>query len=248
MKLYEDFSFVENVFHSNFIYFVTCERLSLGCSDEEVVDFALRAGVRVVQLREKIGEASGEDYEKDKQVKAFLEKAKKIRELTARYRSVFIVNDYVELALRVGADGVHLGQEDMPLSRARSMAEREGRKLFLGQSTHNEDEIEKAKKDGADYINIGPLFPTQTKENAVEPIVKSDYSYLVKLVGLAKKLGLTFTVMGGIKQRHLKSLFEIGCRHVAMVSEICAQKDVTRHVTSMVEEMKLLSKKKMNTE
>lgn len=247
MKPYEDFSFVENVFHSNFIYFVTCQRLSLGYSDEKVVDFALRGGVRVVQLREKIGEAGGGDYKKDKQVKAFLEKAKKIRELTARHRSVFIVNDYVELALRVGADGVHLGQEDMPLSQARSMAEREGRKLFLGQSTHNEDEIEKAKKDGADYINIGPLFPTNTKENTVKPIAKSDYNYLIKLVGLAKKLGLTFTVMGGIKQRHLKSLFEVGCRHVAMVSEICAQKDVVGHVASMVEEMKLLHKEKIST-
>ena len=217
----------------------------MGYSDEEVVDFALRGGVRVVQLREKMGKLD-DDFQKNEKVKAFLEKAKKIRRLTAKYQSVFIVNDYVKLALDVGADGVHLGQDDMPVSEARSMALSAGKKLFLGQSTHNEAQIEKAKKDGVDYINIGPLFPTNTKENVSKPLVKDDYSYLIELINLAKKLGLTFTVMGGIKQRHLKSLFEIGCRHIAMVSEICTQKDITGHVSRMVEEMNLYAGKKIS--
>ena len=222
----------------------------MGYSDEEVVDFALRGGVRVVQLREKMGKLD-DDFQKNEKVRAFLEKAKKIRRLTAKYQSVFIVNDYVKLALDVGADGVHLGQDDMPVSEARSMALSAGKKLFLGQSTHNEAQIEKAKKDGVDYINIGPLFPTNTKENASKPLVKGDhvkddYSYLIELINLAKKLDLTFTVMGGIKQRHLKSLFEIGCRHIAMVSEICTQKDITGHVSRMVEEMNLYAGKKIS--
>lgn len=237
------FSSVKSIFLSNPLYFVTDQGLSLGREDTEVVSLVLDAGIKVIQLRDKINldpQKNDRAYQKKKE--DILQKAHVIRQLTQKYKAVFIMNDYVDIALQVGADGVHLGQEDTSIRQTRSMAKSVGKDLFLGKSTHNAEEILQAKADGVDYINIGPLFPTKTKKNAVDPLMDKGRDYVLSLIDLAEECLLPFTVMGGIKKKHLESLWAMKCRHIAMVSEICRQKDIVGHVSSMIATINRLKK------
>ena len=131
------------------IYPVTCERLSNGRSNLEVLNGLIEGGARIVQLREK-DLADGD----------FLRLAEIFRERTAKADMMLIINDRVDVALAVEADGVHLGQEDFPIRAARGIAP----DLLIGASTHDLDEALRAQGEGADYVNIGPIFATGTKE------------------------------------------------------------------------------------
>lgn len=131
------------------LYPVTCERHSAGRSNLEVLDAAIRGGARIIQMREKEFTA-GEFYRM----------ALRFREMTAKAGMLLMINDHVDIALAVGADGVHLGQEDLPLPAARKLAP----ELLIGISAHSREEALKAQSEGADYVNIGPIFPTRTKE------------------------------------------------------------------------------------
>ncbi len=129
------------------VYPVTCEELSEGRSNLEVLEAVIRGGAKIIQLREK-------EYQK----KVLFHMALKFREMTAKAGVLLIINDHVDIALGVEADGVHLGQEDLPLTVARRLAP----ELLIGASTHSLEQALQAQKDGADYVNIGPIFPTGT--------------------------------------------------------------------------------------
>ena len=101
---------------------------------------------------------------------------------------LLIINDHVDIALAVDADGVHLGQEDLPLAAARRIAP----ELLIGISTHSREEALKAQGEGADYVNIGPIFPTRTKEGVTRFLGPE------AIPGIAAGLEIPFTVMGGI--------------------------------------------------
>ena len=131
------------------LYPVTCERLSAGRSNLDLLEAAIRGGAKIIQLREK-ELPTGDLY---RMALAF-------RKITAEAGMLLIINDRVDIALAVDADGVHLGQEDLPLSAARRIAP----ELLIGISTHSREEALKAQGEGADYVNIGPIFPTRTKE------------------------------------------------------------------------------------
>ena len=136
--------------HNARLYLVTDQELSENRDTLKTVEQALKGGVDIVQLRE---------YSlTDSQLLAM---AKEVRRLTIRNKALFIVNNRPDIALISGADGVHLGQDDLPLFEARKIL---GKGKIIGISTHGMDQARKAVKEGADYIGVGPVYPTQTKK------------------------------------------------------------------------------------
>ena len=133
------------------IYPVTCQELSNGRTNLEVAAAVLAGGAKIIQLREK-------HWSK----KDLYDLAVELRKQTLSYHALLIINDHLDVALAAGADGVHLGQEDLPVTAARSIAP----DLIIGASSHSLKEALKAEQDGADYVNIGPIFPTKTKAEA----------------------------------------------------------------------------------
>ena len=149
--------------------------------------------------------------------------------LCRRYGALLLVNDRVEAALDIGADGVHLGQDDMDPDDARAML---GPKAIIGLSTHNREEVLAARGKPLDYINIGPMFPTATKDHSRYGALGAD-----QVLELSRLSPLPFTTMGGIKKAHLADLFRRGVRTVAMVTEISLAADVAGRVRDLLEEM-----------
>lgn len=186
------------------VYLVTGQELSAGRSTPEIVKAALRGGVRLIQLREK-----------DMPLRELHALAEELRALTLDYEALMIVNDRVDLALAVGADGVHLGQADLPVAAARSLSP----DLIIGHSTHSEAEAAEARALGSSYLNIGPIYPTQTKD------WDDAFLGLEGLRRIAPHADIPFTVMGGIKRHHVDELCAAGARTVAVVTEITAAED-----------------------
>ena len=186
------------------LYLVTSQALSRGRSTLEIVDAALAGGVRLIQLREK-----------EMPVPDLLRLAGQIHARTAQAGALLIINDRVDVALAVGADGVHLGQADFPIVPARRLAP----DLIIGASTHSPAEAQAAEQAGASYINIGPLFPTQTKTWFGE------FLGLEGLRKIARLVTIPWTVMGGIKPEHVPALIQAGARTIAVVTAVTAAAD-----------------------
>ena len=186
------------------LYVVTSREFSAGRQTEAIVGAVLKAGVSLIQLREK-GLSKLE----------FLAMAREVRRLTAEAGALLIINDHLDIARAVDADGVHLGQDDLPVAEARRLAP----DLILGASTHSEDEAVAAEKAGASYVNIGPLFPTGTKEGAAR------WLGVEGLKAIAPLVSIPFTVMGGIKRQHIPALVAAGARTLAVVSAVTAAED-----------------------
>lgn len=169
-------------------------------------------GARIVQLREK-----------QLAKRAYLELALAARVICDQHGLLLIINDQVDLALAAGADGVHLGQDDLPLPVARQL----GPELLLGASAHSLAEALEAQAAGADYVNLGPLFATQTKALTCPPLG------LGILDEVPPRLQIPFTVMGGIKRRHLPELVARGATKIAMVTEITEADEVAARVSEL---------------
>ena len=186
------------------LYLVTSQALSRGRTTLEIVDAALAGGARLIQLREK-----------EMPMPDFLRLAELLRARTAAAKALLIINDRLDVALAVGADGVHLGQADFPIAPARHLAP----DLIIGASTHSPAEAQAAERAGASYINIGPLFPTQTKQKPGE------FLGLEGLREIARRVTIPWTVMGGIKPEHVPALVQAGARTIAVVTAITAAAD-----------------------
>jgi len=186
------------------LYLVTSQTLSAGRSTEEIVRAALAGGVRLIQLREK-----------EMPLRDYVELAAQVRELTQRAGCLLIINDRVDVALAVGADGVHLGQDDFPIPAARRLAP----DLVIGASTHTVEEAVRAQAAGASYINIGPIYPTGTK------VWEGAYLGIEGLRTIAAVTHVPFTVMGGIKAAHIPDLKAVGARLIALVTAVTADPD-----------------------
>ncbi len=191
------------------VYPVTCEKLSAGRSDIEILDAVIEGGARIVQLREK-----------DRSKKELYNLAVRFREITAQAGMLLIVNDHVDIALAVGADGVHLGQDDLPVAAARKI----GPELLVGASTHSVEEALRAEKEGADYVNIGPIFPTKTKEGL------GSFLGPEAIGSIGSRISLPFTVMGGIGASNIREVVSQGARKIAMVTAITKAPDVAEAV------------------
>ena len=206
-----------NAFRDIDLYPVTCESLSAGRSNVEVLKGLIAGGAKAVQLRDK--EASPGDLYR---------KAVTFREMTTKAGMLFIVNDYVDIALAVKADGVHLGQDDMPPEAVRSIAP----DLIIGVSTHSLDQALIAQAAGADYINVGPIYPTGTKEVAVKVMGPE------AVTNIGSKVDIPFTVMGGIKEHNMDELLERGAKRFAMVTAVTEAEDIGEAVRKMREKIR----------
>ncbi|MCD6185995.1 MAG: thiamine phosphate synthase [Deltaproteobacteria bacterium] len=187
------------------IYPVTCQELSEGRSNLEVLDAVLAGGAKIIQLREK-------DWDKKK----IFELAVEFRKRTLAQKAILIINDHLDIALAAEADGVHLGQDDLPISAARKIAP----DIILGASSHSLEEALKAEKDGADYVNIGPIFPTKTKKKLTRFIGPE------AIAEISPKIGIPFTVMGGINQDNIQDVLKKGANRIAMVTGITRATDI----------------------
>jgi thiamine-phosphate pyrophosphorylase len=200
------------------VYPVTTEALSAGRSDDEVVEGLIAGGATLIQLRDKRA-TKREVYAK----------ARRIREVTAAAGVLLLINDHLDVALAVDADGVHLGQDDLPVPVARRLAP----DLLIGASTHNAAEAERAEREGADVINIGPIFPTATKSTAEYAPLGPD-----RLSEIAARVSVPFSVMGGIKLHHVADLVARGASRIAVVTALTQADDIaaaTRAFTDAVE-------------
>ncbi|MBU0952306.1 MAG: thiamine phosphate synthase [Elusimicrobia bacterium] len=187
------------------IYGITAEEYSLGRSNLEIVKAMIEGGIKVIQYREKENMTPGKKFEE----------CLKIRDLTRKNNVLFIVNDHIDIAQLVGADGIHLGQDDISIKEARKIF-----KGLIGLSTHSPEQARKAVEDGADYIGVGPIYPTKTKKS-VCPAVGLEYlDYVVA------KLKIPFVAIGGIKEHNIKEVISHGAKTVALVTEITGSKDI----------------------
>jgi thiamine-phosphate pyrophosphorylase len=193
------------------IYPVTCERLSNGRSDLEVLEGLIEGGAKIVQLREK------GLCERD-----FFRLAEKFRKRTAEAGMLLVINDRVDVAIATGADGVHLGQDDFPVPAAVKIAP----DLLVGASSHNLEEALRAQEEGADYVNIGPIFPTGTKEGVGRFLGPE------AIEEIAPKLRIPFSVMGGIKESNIGRVLAMGATRVAVVTAITQAPDIAEAVRS----------------
>lgn len=189
------------------LYLVTSQPLSAGRTTLEIVGAALAGGVTLIQLREK-----------EMPLRAFVDLAREVRGVTAAAGALLIINDRLDVALAVGADGVHLGQDDLPIPAARRVAP----DLIIGASTHSVDEARRAQTEGASYINIGPIFPTGTK------VWDGAFLGLAGLRQVAAVATIPFTVMGGIKRDHIPALVAAGARTIALVTAVTQAEDPRR--------------------
>jgi thiamine-phosphate pyrophosphorylase len=194
------------------LYPVTCQRLSAGRSNFEVLEAVLNGGARIIQLREP-----------DLSDRALYEMALDFRRITTEAGALLIINDRVDIALAVDADGVHLGQDDLPLSTARELAP----ELLLGVSTHSVDDASAAQDQGADYINVGPVFPTETKDGLHRFLGPE------AVAGIGGQVSIPFTVMGGINASNIDEVVSAGARKVAVVTAITRADDMEEAVRNL---------------
>lgn len=179
---------------------------------QEMVD----AGISVLQYREKL---------KDKSIKAIYEECLAIRQITRDAGVPFIVNDYADIALMVEADGIHQGQDDIPIKALRQIAP----DMILGCSTHSPAQAQQAIDDGADYIGVGPIFTTQTKEDVCAAV---GLEYLDHVI---KHHDIPFVAIGGIKRNNLAQVLERGAKTVCLVTEIIGAEDIGKRIKEIQE-------------
>ena len=182
------------------IYLITSNKQNLN----DIVLHALKAGVKIIQYREKLLN----DNEK-------INQAKELAFLCKKYNSLFIVNDRIDIALAVDADGIHLGQEDMPTKIARKII---GSDKIIGRSTHCLEDIKNSHHEGCDYIGIGPIFSSKTK-SGLNPI---GIDYLKELLYQNK---LPAFAIGGINNSNIDQLSSIANVRIALSHEIINSND-----------------------
>lgn len=184
-----------------------------GRPPDEILHRLLEGGARLVQLRAKT--MSSRD---------FLRIAKGARALTASRGCRLIVNDRVDIALASAADGVHLGQEDLPLRAARKLL---GEKL-IGISTHDLEQALEAERDGADYIGFGPIFSTATKNTGYTE------RGLEMLAQIRASVALPIVAIGGISEENVAGVWRAGADAAAIISDILKSSDMSAKVTAIL--------------
>lgn len=185
--------------------YVIIDQAAVGTRDlAEVAAAAIRGGADAIQVRDKTAP-----------ITALKEHAQRLLPLTQAAGVPLIVNDYAEVAHAVGAQGVHLGQDDGPVSAARHLV---GQGSLIGKSTHSLEQALAARREGADYIGLGPIFPTPTKP---------DYASVgLELISdVMARVKLPVVCIGGIDRTTLPQVLEAGARCVAVVRAVCAAAD-----------------------
>lgn len=165
----------------------------------KTIEDAIIGGVTVVQVREKTADTLD-----------FYNLALKVKEITTKYNIPLIINDRVDVALAIDADGVHVGQSDMPCNITRELI---GKDKILGVSAATIEEAKKAENDGADYIGTGAVFPTATKDDA-ESVTKKE------LIEIVESINIPVVAIGGITKENASELKDTGIKGLSVVSAI----------------------------
>lgn len=189
------------------LYAVTDRHWLEGRTLKEVVKESLDGGVTFVQLREKTLEDE-----------IFLEEARELKELCKKYNVPFVINDNVDIAIAMDADGVHVGQSDMEAGDVRAKL---GPDKIIGVSAENVEQAVLAEKRGADYLGVGGVFPTGSKEDA------ADVSYET-LKAICEAVSIPVIAIGGINEGNVSKLAGSGIVGVAVISAIYAAKDIKK--------------------
>jgi len=187
------------------LYVITDAKLSRGRSHLEVARTAIEGGASIIQFREK-----------EMTTRQLVETARKMKELTEEANIPLIINDRLDVALAVDADGVHVGQDDMPATLARRLM---GRKI-VGVSATTVEEALQAQADGADYLGVGPIYPTGTKPDAVPPIG------LARLAQIVQAVEIPVVAIGGISQGNAGEVIACGVDGVAVISAVVSAPDI----------------------
>ncbi|RZV06334.1 thiamine-phosphate diphosphorylase [Natrinema hispanicum] len=201
-------------------YLVTQESLSDGKRTVEVVEAAIDGGVDVVQLREK-----------DTDARWRYELGRKLRERTAEAGVALLVNDRVDIAQAIDADGVHLGQSDLPVAVARELL---GSEAVIGCSTSTVEEAIEAEAAGADYLGVGAIYGTDSKKDVPK---EKNGTGLEHVSEIAAAVSIPVIGIGGVTASNAPPVLEAGATGVAMISEITAADDpatATREVAAVV--------------
>jgi len=183
----------------------------------EVLTAAAAGHVRIFQYRNKTAS-----------MKDALTEAGPLRRRARELNVLFLVNDRCDLALAINADGVHLGQSDLPYLKARQLL---GEQKYIGLSTHNADQVKEAEQLRPDYIGFGPIFT---------PASKTDHDPVVGVEGLTRVRALTslpLFAIGGIQTQHVRPLMEAGANGIAVISAVCGAPDITAAAARFTEQM-----------
>ncbi|HEY1266996.1 MAG TPA: thiamine phosphate synthase [Candidatus Binatia bacterium] len=200
------------------LYLVTDRKLTGGRELVDVVAQALAGGVKAVQLREKdLG--GGELFQL----------AKRLKDVCARHRARLFINDRVDVALAVDADGVQLGGASMPVGAARSLL---GEAKFIGASIHTLEEARDAERAGADFLLFGPVYFTPSKAAYGAP------QGLKRLKEVVEKISIPVYAIGGISADNVETIGETGARGVALISAIIAAPDPAAAAQAVLQRLK----------
>lgn len=205
--------------NSLLLYAITDRHWLNGKTLYSQVELALKGGATMIQIREK-----------DLDENTFLKEAEQIQSLCAKYCVPFIVNDNVELAVKIGADGVHVGQSDMAAKDVRALI---GKDKILGVSAQTVEQAIEAQKCGADYLGTGAIFPTGSKDDAQVLGVQT-------LKEICSAVNIPVVAIGGISKDNILELKKSGIAGVSVISAIFAQNDIvaaTAELKSLAEQI-----------
>ena len=204
-----------NKFYKIGYYFITYPSISKNGIFSDVKN-ALNAGCKFIQYREK-----------DKNTKAMIQEATKIKDL-CNDKATFIVNDRVDVALAVNADGVHLGQDDMPINYVKKIF---GKNKIIGLTVHDINEAVLAEELGADYVGLAPIFETYTKKNSITPCG------VEMIKNVRKKINIPIIAVGGIKIDNVKEVLKNGADGIVAVSSVIDSDNVFKRIKIFIEKI-----------
>ena len=201
------------------LYFICGTTTCQGKDLYSVVEEALKGGITLFQFREK-GKGALEGKEK-------VELAIKLQNLCKKYNVPFIVNDDIELALEIAADGVHVGQDDFDVDEIRKLMPDK----IIGLSIGNEEELKQSKVEYVDYVGVGPVFVTQSKDDAGGAIGYEGLELMRKLLPT-----MPLVAIGGIQAQHIKDIMKTNVNGVSIISAISYSKNIEKTVREMNEQ------------
>ncbi len=206
---------VEKVEYKYPLYLVTDEKACKGKDFYESVEASIRGGAKIVQLREK-----------NMDTRDFFKRALKLKEICHKHGVDFVINDRLDIAIAVDADGVHLGQSDMPIQKAKEIL---GHKKIIGISAKNMEEALEAQKYGADYIGVGAIFATDTKKD-------SGLIDLETLKEMTDQINIPVLAIGGIGLGKLGYLKDTGIDGICVISDILGSDDPEKRTRELLDE------------
>ena len=201
------------------LYFICGTTTCLGKDLYTVVEDALKGGITLFQFREK-GKGALEGKEK-------LELAIKLQNICKKYKVPFIVNDDIELALEIDADGVHVGQDDLDVDEIRKLMPNK----IIGLSIGNEEELKQSKVEYVDYVGVGPVYVTQSKDDAGGAIGYEGLELMRKLLPQ-----MPLVAIGGIQTQHIKDVMKTNVDGVSIISAISYSENIEETVREMNEQ------------